>query len=208
MSQPPAEPTPKERWEQRYGGEDYVFGTEPNDFLRANVGLLPPGRVLCLAEGEGRNATFLAAQGYDVSSIDLTEAGVAKTRRLAAERQVAVNAEVGDLATADLGRESWNAIVSIFAHLPPAVRSDLHRRVVAALAPGGVFLLEAYTPDQVGRGTGGPQTADLTMTLAALRQELVGLDVVTGQELERDVVEGPGHTGTGSVVQFIARKPA
>ena len=208
MSQAADEPTPKERWEQRYGGDDYVFGTEPNDFLRANVGLLPPGRVLCLAEGEGRNAAFLAAAGYDVSSIDLTEAGVAKTRRLAADRGVSVAAEVGDLATADLGLQRWQAIVSIFAHLPPAVRRDLHRRVVAALAPGGVFLLEAYTPDQIGRGTGGPQTADLTMTLAALRQELAGLDVVTGQELERDVVEGPGHTGAGSVIQFIARKPA
>lgn len=208
MRQAADEPTPKERWEQRYGGDDYVFGTEPNDFLRANVGLLPPGPVLCLAEGEGRNAAFLAAQGCDVSSIDLTEAGVAKTRRLAAERGVSVAAEVGDLATADLGLQRWQAIVSIFAHLPPAVRRDLHRRVVAALAPGGVFLLEAYTPDQIGRGTGGPQTADLTMTLAALRRELAGLDVVTGQELERDVVEGPGHTGAGSVVQFIARKPA
>lgn len=206
MSQPGDEPTPKERWEQRYGGAEYVFGTEPNDFLRANIGLLPPGRVLCLAEGEGRNATFLAAEGYEVASIDLTEAGVAKTRRLAAERGVSVAAEVGDLATADLGVDRWNAIVSIFAHLPPAVRRELHRRVVAALAPGGVFLLEAYTPSQIGRGTGGPQTAELTMTLDALRQELAGLDIVVGQELDRDVVEGPGHSGAGSVVQVIARK--
>lgn len=208
MSQPGDEPTPKDRWEQRYDGDEYVFGTEPNDFLRANVGRLPPGRVLWLAEGEGRNATFLAAQAHDVASIDLTEAGVAKTRCLAAEHGVSVAAEVGDLATADLGRDRWNAIVSIFAHLPPAVRRDLHRRVVAALASGGVFLLEAYTPDQVGRGTGGPQTAELTMTLAALRQELAGLDIVVGQELEREVVEGPGHSGTGSVVQVIARKPS
>ncbi len=205
---PPAEePTPKERWEQRYRADEYVFGTEPNDFLRANVGLLPPGRVLCLAEGEGRNATFLAAQGYDVSSIDLTEAGVAKTRRLAVERGVSVAAEVGDLATADLGVGRWLAVVSMFAHVPPDVRRDLHRRVVAALAPGGVLLLESYTPAQIGRGTGGPQTAELTMTLAGLREELAGLDFVIGEELERDVVEGPGHTGAGSVVQVIARRP-
>jgi SAM-dependent methyltransferase len=202
------EPTPKDRWEQRYSGDDYVFGTEPNDFLRANVGLLPPGRVLCLAEGEGRNATYLGSQGYDVSSIDLTEAGVAKTLRLAATRGVSVKATVGDLATADLGVSRWNAIVSIFAHVPPAVRRDLHRRVVDALAPGGVLLLESYTPAQIGRGTGGPQSAELTMTLAGLRDELTGLEFVIGQELDRDVIEGPGHTGTGCVVQVVARRPA
>jgi SAM-dependent methyltransferase len=194
-------------WEQRYAIDDYLFGTEPNEFLRDNTDQLPQGSVLCLAEGEGRNAVFLAGLGYDVSSIDLTEGGVAKTRRLAAARDVTVDAAVGDLAQTDLGRGRWNAIVSIFAHMPPKVRGNLHRRVVAALAPGGVFLLEAYTPDQVGRGTGGPSLPEMTMTLAGLRDELAGLDFVHGQELVREIVEGPGHTGVGSVVQVIARRP-
>jgi SAM-dependent methyltransferase len=194
-------------WEQRYAIDDYLFGTEPNEFLRDNTDQLPQGSVLCLAEGEGRNAVFLAGLGYDVSSIDLTEGGVAKTRRLAAAREVTVDAAVGDLAQTDLGRGRWNAIVSIFAHMPPKVRGNLHRRVVAALAPGGVFLLEAYTPDQVGRGTGGPSLPEMTMTLAGLRDELAGLDFVHGQELVREIVEGPGHTGVGSVVQVIARRP-
>jgi SAM-dependent methyltransferase len=201
--------TPKQRWEERYGGSDaYVFGTEPNDFLRAHVSSIrAAGSVLCLAEGEGRNATFLASQGFTVSSVDLSVAGVAKTRRLAAERHVTVDAVVGDLASADLGAQRWDAIVSIFAHVPPAVRRDLHRRVVRALVPGGVFLLEAYTPEQIGRGTGGPQVPELTMTLAALRVELAGVDLIHAQELERVVVEGPGHTGPGHVVQVIARRP-
>lgn len=192
-------------WEQRYAIDDYLFGTEPNEFLRDHTDQLPKGRVLCLAEGEGRNAVFLAGLGYDVSSVDLTEGGVAKTRRLAAARQVTVDAAVGDLAQTDLGRGRWNAIVSIFAHMPPKVRGNLHRRVVAALAPGGVFLLEAYTPDQIGRGTGGPSLPEMTMTLAGLRDELVGLEFLHAQELEREIVEGPGHTGVGSVVQVIAR---
>lgn len=199
--------TPRARWEQRYGADGYVFGTEPNDFLREHVGDLPTGAVLCLAEGEGRNAVFLAGAGFAVSSIDLTDAGVAKTRRLAAERGVHVDAVQGDLADADLGRDRWQAIVSIFAHTPPPVRRAVHRRVVQALAPGGVFLLEAYTPDQIGRGTGGPPTPDLTPTLAQLLDELDGLEVLHGVELERSVVEGPGHTGVGAVVQLIARRP-
>ena len=197
----------REQWEQRFGAEEYLYGTEPNGFLREQVGQLPAGPVMCLAEGEGRNAVFLAEQGRTVSSIDLTEAGVAKTLRLASDRDVQVDARTGDLAEVDLGRGQWSGIVSIFAHMPPAVRRDLHRRVVDALAPGGVLLLEAYTPAQVGRGTGGPPTTELTMSLAELRTELSGLEFVVAEELVRDVVEGAGHTGPGAVVQLVARKP-
>jgi hypothetical protein len=126
--------------------------------------------------------------------------------QLATERNVEVHAETADLATYDLGENKWDAIVSIFAHMPREVRSDLHLRVVKALKPGGVFLLEAYTPSQVGRGTGGPQDASLTMQLQDLRAELSPLYFEIGQELDRNVVEGVGHTGMASVVQVIARK--
>lgn len=198
----------KQVWDDRYGAPHYVFGTEPNDFLRACVGQLPPGRALCLAEGEGRNAVFLASCGFEVSSVDLSDVGVAKTRALASERGVRVDAAAGDLATFDLGVGGWDVIVSIFAHLPPSVRAPLHRRVVDALAPGGTFVLEAYTPAQIGRGTGGPPVPELTMTLDALHRELDGLEFAHGVETEREVVEGAGHTGMASVVQVLARKPA
>ena len=193
-------------WEQRYSVDDYVYGTEPNSFLRGHVAVLPMGDVLCLAEGEGRNAVFLATTGRRVSSVDLTGAGVAKTLRLAVAAGVSVEAVAGDLAHYDLGVDRWDAVVSIFAHMPSPVRVDLHRRVVASLRPGGVFLLEAYTPDQVGRGTGGPASADLMMTLGGLRSELGPLEFAHAEELEREIVEGTHHTGVGSVVQVIARK--
>jgi SAM-dependent methyltransferase len=193
-------------WEQRYRTENYLFGTEPNEFLRSSLPMLPAGSVLCLAEGEGRNAVFLAANGYDVHSVDLSETGVAKTRRLAESRGVKVDAVVGDLADFDIGVDRWDLIVSIFAHMAPADRRHLHRRVVAALKPAGTFLLEAYTPQQVGRGTGGPTSPETTMTLDALREELAGLEFAHAVELEREVIEGPGHTGSGAVVQVIARK--
>jgi SAM-dependent methyltransferase len=193
-------------WEERFSQHDYLYGTEPNRFLSEHATALPMGSVLCLAEGEGRNSVFLAGTGRDVSSVDLTEAGVAKTVRLAGERGVAVDAVVADLTQFDLGEDRWDGIVSIFAHTPPAVRVDLHRRVVRALRPGGVLLLEAYTPAQVGKGTGGPPTAELAMTLESLRRELEPLEFVHAEELEREVVEGGGHTGIGAVVQVIARK--
>jgi len=201
-------PPPRQQWDERYGADHYLYGTEPNGFLADNVDALPDGDVLCLADGEGRNSVHLASTGRRVSSVDLSEAGVAKTLRLAAERHATVDAVVGDLATFDLGHGRWDGIVSIFAHLPPPVRVDLHLRVVQALRPGGVLLLEAYTPDQVGRGTGGPPVPELTMTAAGLRDELHGLEFLHCVEIDREVVEGVGHTGTGSVVQLIARKPA
>ena len=201
------QPTARAMWEERFGTDAYLYGTHPNDFLQARVDGLPTGRVLCLAEGEGRNAVFLAEQGHDVHSVDLTEAGVAKTLRLADERGVQVTAEVGDLAVFDIGRAEWDVVVSIFAHMPPHVRRDLHGRVVDALRPGGVLILEAYTPDQIGRGTGGPSLPEMTMTLAGLRDELAGLTFEHAAELTREVVEGPGHTGVGAVVQVVARKP-
>ena len=194
-------------WEQRYGIAEYVYGTEPNEFLREHLAVVPHGRVLCVAEGEGRNSVFIAASGREVHGVDLTDAGVEKTRRLAAERNVQVNAVVADLTDHDIGVEQWDAVVSIFAHMPPSVRRSLHQRVVAALRPGGVLLLEAYTPDQIGRGTGGPAVPEMTMTLEGLRAELQGLVFEHGIEVLRDVVEGPGHTGLGAVVQVIARKP-
>ncbi|MGE0877724.1 MAG: class I SAM-dependent methyltransferase [Acidimicrobiia bacterium] len=195
-------------WEQRFGADEYFYGTEPNDFLRDSVADLARGDALCLAEGEGRNAVFLAEAGFTVSSVDLTEAGVGKTRQLAAARGVTVDAAVGDLATYDIGTDRWHLVVSVFAHMPPPVRRDLHRRVVAALKSGGVLVLEAYTPDQIGRGTGGPAVPEMTMTAAGLREELDGLDFVHMLETERPVIEGLGHSGVGAVVQVIARKPS
>jgi SAM-dependent methyltransferase len=200
--------SPSAMWEQRFAGETYFYGTEPNEFLRDSLPTLPKGAAMCLAEGEGRNAVFLAESGYQVSSVDLTQAGVDKTKRLAEDRGVTVDAVVGDLADFDLGHERWDLVVSIFAHVPPDVRRSLHRRVVDSLKPGGVLLLEAYTPDQVGRGTGGPQDSELTMTLNGLREEIAPLEFLHSEELDRDVLEGAGHTGHGAVVQVIARKPA
>ena len=183
-----------------------MYGKEPNDFLKQHIDRIPVGPVMCLADGEGRNSVFIASTGRATSSVDLSTQGTIKTERLAAERNVKVSTETADLANYDLGENRWDGIVSIFAHMSKDVREDLHRRVVKALKPGGVFLLEAYTPAQVGRGTGGPQDVSLTMKLHDLLSELSPLTIELGHEIERDVIEGTGHTGRASVVQIIARK--
>jgi len=197
---------PSAQWNLRYGDEEYFYGTTPNDFLQENAHLIPRGSVLCVADGEGRNSVFLATTGRDVSSVDISDVGVAKTKKLASEKGVSVDAQVGDLANFDLGRNKWQGVISIFAHLPISLRQDLHRRVIDSLAPGGVVLLEAYTVDQIGRGTGGPQVPELLMGAESLSQEFASLEIIHLKELEREVVEGSGHTGLAAVVQLIARK--
>ena len=196
-------------WNDRYRTDDFVFGTAPNDFLAAEAGRIPKGAVLCLGEGEGRNGVHLASLGYAVTGVDGSEVGLAKARQLAVDRGVALETIVADLATFDLGEERWQGIVSIFVHLPPALRASLYPRVVRALAPGGVFVLEAYTPRQhaIG-GIGGPppSNADWLLTLDQLRTELPGLEFALGRELDRDVQEGARHSGRSAVVQVVAVK--
>jgi SAM-dependent methyltransferase len=198
---------PASPWDERYAEPGWAFGREPNDFLREHATLLPPGRVLCLAEGEGRNAVHLATLGYEVTGVDLSPVGLAKAQALASERGVRITTVHADLAGWTIEPASWQGIVSIFAHVPEPVRVPLHRAVVAGLAPGGVLLLEAYTPAQVGRGTGGPSDAERLMTLESLRRELDGLEWNIAREIEREIFEGRCHGGTSAVVQVAARKP-
>lgn len=194
-------------WDEKYSAEHYIYGKEPNRFLAEHVAELPPGDVLCLAEGEGRNAVYLAGLGFNVTAIDRSQVGMDKARRLAAEKSVEIHTICADLADYDLGTARWDGIVSIFGHVPPTVRHKVYAKLHQALKPGGILLLEAYTPDQLGRGTGGPRSADLLLTADILRAEIPGLDFLRLEELEREVIEGTGHTGLSSVVQLVARKP-
>ena len=196
-------------WDQRYSEPGFAYGTEPNDFLRENAERHLPagGAVLSLAEGEGRNAVFLAKRGFRVTGVDGSAVGLEKARKLAAEHGVELQTVVADLADFDLGVDRWDGIVSIWCHTPSALRTRLHRAVVAALKPGGVLLLEAYTPKQLGNKTGGPPVTDMLMTASALREELAGLDLLVADEKEREVHEGKHHDGLSAVVQVVARKP-
>ena len=197
-------------WDERYAQDGFAYGTEPNDFLRAQFTRIPPGgKVLCLADGEGRNGVFLAQQGFDVTSVDLSVVGLQKAQRLASERGVSLTTAQADLTQFDPGSNYWDGVISIFAHLPAEPRGHLHRRLVRSLKPHGVFILEAYTPAQLATsGVGGPpaQQAEMLMTLNALKFELSGLDFVIGHETVREIQEGQYHHGESAVVQVVATK--
>ncbi|MEI8118224.1 MAG: class I SAM-dependent methyltransferase [Methylophilaceae bacterium] len=193
-------------WDERYRAEAYAYGKNPNQFLEENYKLIPKGKVLSLAEGEGRNAVFLAKQGYVVTAVDSSQIGLEKARKLAEENEVSIELIKADLADFDLGDHQWDGIVSIFCPLPSALKKELHKKVVAGLKTNGVYLIEAYTPDQLKHDTGGGKSVDLMTTKESLSHELIGLKFKHLIELERDIVEGIYHTGLGAVVQAIASK--
>lgn len=196
----------QQQWDARFGVEGFAYGQEPNELLAESVGLLPAGgHVVSLGEGEGRNAVFLASRGFRVTAMDASEVGLAKARAFASERGVAIETVHGDLATVALPQGA-DAFVSIFCHMPSAVRHEVHRRAWASLGKGGVVLVVAYRPEQIAFGTGGPKDRDMLPSLADLRADFEGGEELVGAELERDVVEGRLHTGRAAVVHAVFRK--
>lgn len=197
-------------WDQRYSEEGFAYGIEPNDFLKTEYSRIPEGgRVLCLAEGEGRNAVYLATQGYDVTAVDQSSVGLEKASKLAAENGVEISTLVTDLNDFDLGKDSWDGIVSISAHVPPPLRKKIHSQVVNALKKDGIFILEAYTErhlDMSGVGGPPPTAREMFMSLAELKSELDGLELIYGAEVDRIISEGKYHQGESAVVQFIGGK--
>lgn len=194
-------------WDARYAAEAFAYGTAPNDFLVQMRGRIAArGRVLCLADGEGRNGVWLARQGFQVTSVDVSARGLDKARALAREGGVDVEAVVCDVTRFDLGTAAWDAIASIFLHLPPKPRRALHGRCVTALKPGGVFIYEAYGLEQLRYGTGGPKQPELLPTLDDVLADLHGLTIGHRFAGVRAVHEGHLHHGDGYVVQVMAVK--
>ena len=195
------------KWDERYGKAGFFYGTEPNDFLKANARLIPAGgKVLCLAEGEGRNAVYLASLGYQVTAVDQSAVGLAKMVELAKNKKVTVDPIISDLADYVIEPGKWDGIVSIWCHVPRELRRKLHEGVKGGLRPGGIFILESYHPRQLEFKTGGPPDASLMMTLKDLDAELAGLKFLEARELEREVREGQGHFGKSAVTQVTCKK--
>lgn len=193
-------------WDERYSREDYVYGIEPNDFLKEKFKLIPKGKVLCLAEGEGRNAVFLAEQGYEITAVDASSVGLRKAEKLAHKRGVQIECIHGDLEHYEIEEDTWNGIILIYCHLPEQLRKKVYSQVEAGLKPNGIFLIEGYSKDQLKYGTGGPYSEELLLSRGILTKELPNLSFTYLEQIEREVIEGILHTGLASVIQGIAEK--
>jgi SAM-dependent methyltransferase len=193
-----------EFWNARWGEANPAYGDAPNAFLEAHAAALPAGgTVVCLADGDGRNGTWLAARGWDVLGVDSSAVGVA---RALARGVPGYRTSVADLATWSF--PPCDGVVSIYAHLPPPLRAEVHARAWAALRPGGVFLLEAFNPRQRARGltSGGPHDPALLFTLEQLRTDVPGARFEVLEEVETTLAEGDYHVGLAEVVRMVARR--
>lgn len=194
-------------WNDRFAEEEFAYGKEPNDFLASIQFDQPSGKVMCLAEGQGRNAVHLAGLGFEVTAVDLSDVGLKRTKELAAERQVNVQTICADLSTFEIEKESQDGIVMIFGHTPPIVRKHVHLQIIAGLKPGGFLLMEGYGKDQLKYKTGGPPVAPLLYSLAELKADFDDdFDWEIAHEIERDIIEGRYHHGRSAVVQLYGRK--
>ncbi|MDO9073032.1 MAG: class I SAM-dependent methyltransferase [Rubrivivax sp.] len=195
-------------WNQRYAGDGYFFGREPNDYLRAKAPLLKHGgRVLCVADGEGRNSVWLAQQGFDVQAFDVADVAVVKARRLATEAGVAVDHHVAGFDDWDWQPAAFDAVVAIFIQFAdPAMRARQFAQMQAALKPGGVLVLQGYTPRQLELKTGGPGVLSHLYTAELLREAFAAMDIVELVDYEALLEEGTRHRGLSALAGLVARK--
>jgi cyclopropane fatty-acyl-phospholipid synthase-like methyltransferase len=194
-------------WNTRYTEPGYAYGTEPNAFLVSQQSRLQPGmRALAVADGEGRNGVWLARQGLDVLSVDASDVGLRKTRALAAAKGVRVRTEQVDLTTWDWPQNEFDVVVAIYIHFPPESRARMHQKMFEALKPGGVLILEAFTPEQLNYQSGGPPVREMLFTAPMLRNEFSAGEILLLEETRTELEEGVYHRGPAAVVRAVVRK--
>ena len=195
-------------WDERYQTPEYIFGDQPCQWLIMNQHRLPQsGKALALGDGEGRNGVFLAELGFEVTSVDLSEVGLSKARDLARKRGVTIQTVQADLEYYEIEAESRDLIVSIYCHLPYAIRKLVHERAEVALKPGGLFILEAFHHSQLKYQSGGPKTTDLLYDLDALLGDFQTLQILEAFDGLCYLDEGARHSGIGHIVRLVLQKP-
>lgn len=205
----------KEKWNERFSSDDYVYGKEPNIFLKEffeNYSGLFKNPVLMLGDGEGRNGVFLASQGLDVTSLDYAEKGLEKAKKLAEEKNVSIKTILADVNEFDFGENRWGTIVLIYLHLSKDERINLFEKVKKALLPSGIFFVEAFSKEQLNYNSGGPKDFELLYD----KNELENIFQENSNQLKFEVIlseqklvilhEGKLHEGEGSVVRFVCKK--
>jgi len=197
-----------DRWQGRYAAPEYIFGEAPNAFLAAQRHLLPAsGKALAIADGEGRNGVWLAEQGLQVLSLDFAPNGQAKAQALADKRGVSIELALADVHEWPYPEAAYDVVVEIFTQFSdPQQRAKKWAGMRKALKPGGLLLLEGYTPKQLEYGTGGPKQLDHLYTREMLEADFGGFAKIEIRQYETMMSEGGAHAGMGAVIDLIGWK--
>jgi len=196
------------RWNERFAAPGFLFGTAPNRFLETQKPRLPPrGRALAVADGEGRNGVWLAQQGLAVTAVDFSPVALAKARTLAGRAGVALETIEADLDLWHWPVAAYDVVAAIFIQFaPPPLRAKFFAAMQAALKPGGLLILEGYTPKQIEYGTGGPPQAENMYTRPMLEAAFAGMEILHLKEYDAAIEEGAGHKGTSALIDLAAKK--
>ena len=194
-------------WNTRYQEDDYAYGKEPNAFFREQLDLLPKGKLLMPAEGEGRNAVYASTKSWEVYAFDSSIEAKKKAKNLAERNYVKVQYSVCDIENFDPGYLRFDAIGLIFVHLPEEKRRKFHKFLIDYLNPGGTIILEAFSSEQIGNPSGGPQVAELLYTVDQLKDDFSALETVLLEDVATELNEGLYHVGPANLVRYVGRKP-
>ena len=208
MNPAPTNPDAAASWNERYAGSDFLFGREPNAWLREHANALPAGgRILCVADGEGRNSVWLARQGFQVDAFDVADRAVAKARAWAESEGVPVNFTVADSDRFAWPVAAYDGVVAIFVQFAdPELRGRMFSHMVRSLKPGGMLILQGYTPAQLVYRTGGPSCLSHLYTQELLRTSFADMSFITLREYEVTMHEGEGHKGMSALIGLLARR--
>jgi len=196
----------KDQWNERFGGENYFYGTEPNAFVKEQLLKLNPGKILFLAEGEGRNSVYAAKIGWEVDAVDFSTAGKEKAEQLASANNVKINYVISDLNEFLFKENHYDAIVNTFFHALEDSRISIHNKVKSSLKTGGRYILEAFDKAQIKRNTGGPKDTDLLYSLEEINSDFQDFDFIHFSKEEVTLREGDMHNGQAVVIRFVGEK--
>ena len=196
----------EEFWNEKFKDENYYYGTEPNQFLKSFAHLFKPGaKILSLGDGEGRNAVFLSKKEFNLTASDASSTGLEKLSQLAASEGAEVTTRYEDIVTGDWDTLKWDSIINIFCHLPKEQRFIVYDKIKKSLNPGGIFLTEMFSIEQLHYKSGGPPDIDMLLTQEEFTDYFSDFKIIyTAKELI-ELDEGR-HQGKSSVIRFIAEK--
>lgn len=197
----------KQFWDERFSSGNYIYGTEPNIYFKEQLDRLEPGRLLLPAEGEGRNAIYAAREGWKVDAFDISKKGRHKAQELAKRNHVTINYYLSTYKDFQVEENSYDAIALIYAHLHESKRRNIHQNLITGLKPGGQLILEAFSTEQYGNYSGGPQDLEMLYKLDELLTDFEGLQIKHADAIEIELSEGIHHEGTANVIRISAMKP-
>lgn len=194
-------------WNKRFDDAEYIFGTEPNAFLKSQKFRLKTGaKALAVADGEGRNGVWMAGLGLDVLSVDFSPVALQKAQALATKNGVPLRTECVDLSSWNWGAEKYDVVVAIFIQFAsPALRQKIFQRMKDVLLPGGLLLLEGYRPEQISYNTGGPSDVENLYTRSLLEDAFSDMKILHLSEYDADVSEGTRHSGMSALIDLVAQ---